>query len=232
MCIRSLNPNLTVEQSVGEGIEIFRLAKTEAERRSQVERLLARVRLEPSLAGRYPHELSGGQRQRVAIARALAVRPDFLVLDEPTSSLDLSVQAQILNLLQDLQDDLGLAQLFISHDLRVVQYVSHRIGVMYRGRLVELGPSDAIVKRRHHPYTRALFAAMPTLSDGVLARRKKIPVLSPPKEETPNATACNFFDSCPRREPGLCDVKVPPLAEIDKGSRHRTACWRPHLDDD
>ncbi|MEM6790648.1 MAG: ABC transporter ATP-binding protein [Myxococcota bacterium] len=157
---QALDPNHTVGASVREGLDIFDLVSGRDEADDEVAALFARVGLGEALRHRYPHELSGGERQRVCIARALAVRPDFIVLDEPTSALDLPVQAQILNLLQDLQEDLGLSLLFISHDLRVVQWVSHRIGVMHRGRLVEMGPTDAVVRRPQHPYTRALFRAM------------------------------------------------------------------------
>jgi len=230
---RSLDPNFTVGAAVREGIEIFGLAASRAEADEQVEALLDRVGLEPSLSLRYPHELSGGQRQRVCIARALAVRPDFLVLDEPTSALDLSVQAQILNLLQDLQEDLGLSQLFISHDLRVIQWVSHRVGVMYLGRLIEMGPTDAVMKRRYHPYTRALFGAMPRQATRADDKRRlqlvkdgELPsALNPPD-------GCAYAGQCPRAEPGVCDREVPPLAELDHGSHHRVACWHPHFEDD
>jgi oligopeptide/dipeptide ABC transporter ATP-binding protein len=224
----SLNPNMTVREIVREGIDVFALAKTRAEGNDRVDHLLNRVGLDPTMATRYPHEFSGGQRQRIAIARALAVEPDFIVLDEPTSALDLSVQAQILNLLQDLQEDLGLAQLFISHDLRVVQYVSHRIAVMYLGRFVEMGPSDAVARRRYHPYTRALFGAMP-LTAAEAARRPQLKVVlegEPPSALDP-PRGCAFFARCPKGEAGLCDEEVPRLSEIVSGSHHRVACWHP-----
>ena len=159
----SLNPRMTVREIVGEGIAIHRLAASAREAGEQVAEVLRRVGLRAEHADRFPHELSGGQRQRVGIARALAVRPDFIVCDEPVSALDVSVQAQIVNLLEELQDDLGVSYLFISHDLRVVQYVSHRLAVMYLGRIVEMGPTRDIAEKRHHPYTRALFEAMPAL---------------------------------------------------------------------
>jgi oligopeptide/dipeptide ABC transporter ATP-binding protein len=228
---RALDPSFTAGDSVREGIEIFGLARSRREADDRVVAELERVGLGADHADRYPHELSGGQRQRVAIARALAVRPDFLVLDEPTSALDLSVQAQILNLLQDLQDELGLAQLFISHDLRVVQHVSHRIGVMYLGKIVELGPTDRVMRRRYHPYTRALFGAMPKTAAPEPGKRRLQVVL---EGETPSPInpprGCHFFARCPNAEAGLCDNEAPPLAEIIKDSHHRVACWHPDID--
>jgi oligopeptide transport system ATP-binding protein len=227
----SLDPNMTIAEIVREGIEIFKMAKSRKEADERVGRLLERVGLERSIAARYPHELSGGQRQRVAIARALAVEPDFLVLDEPTSALDLSVQAQILNLLQDLQEQLGLSLLFISHDLRVVQYVSHRIGVMYLGKIVELGPSDAVARQRYHPYTRALFGAMPrTHAEADGRHRLRLVVEGEPPSPVDPPHGCVFFSRCPNAETGKCDVDDPPLAELVKGSHHRVACWHPNID--
>lgn len=224
----SLNPNMTAGEIVREGIEIFDLAESRHEQEDKTRRLLERVGLDRRAEHRYPHEFSGGQRQRIAIARALAVEPDFVVLDEPTSALDLSVQAQILNLLQDLQEELGLSQLFITHDLRVVQYIAHRIAVMYRGRIIELGPSDALVKRRYHPYTRALFDAMPTTVEPGGRRSLQLvtdteSVLPPPKH------GCPYFHHCPNAEPGMCDESHPRLEEVIKGSHHRVACWHPNV---
>jgi oligopeptide transport system ATP-binding protein len=226
----SLDPNMSVGEIVAEGIEVFRLAKTRSDATDRVERLLERVGLDRSAASRYPHELSGGQRQRVAIARALAVEPDFLVLDEPTSALDLSVQAQILNLLQDLQEQLGLSLLLISHDLRVVQYMSHRIGVMYLGKIVELGPSDALAKRRYHPYTRALFGAVGQRAAESSKHRLNLVVEGEPPSPTDPPRGCAFYSRCPNAEQGKCDGDDPRLAELVKGSHHRVACWHPHLD--
>jgi oligopeptide transport system ATP-binding protein len=159
------------------------------------------------------------------------VKPRFVVLDEPTSALDVSVQAQILNLLTDLQEEFGMSQLFISHDLRTVQYVSHRIAVMYLGRIVDLGPSDAVGRRRYHPYTRALFGAM----SSQLVRdddKKRLHVVldgEPPSPIDPSP-GCAFFSRCPNADPGLCDKDTPRLTEIVKGSHHRVACWHPHID--
>ncbi|HEX2881611.1 MAG TPA: ATP-binding cassette domain-containing protein, partial [Polyangiaceae bacterium] len=157
----SLNPRLTVERIVGEPLKVHKLAKDTQELREKVSQLLDRVGLPAHVIDRYPHEFSGGQRQRIGIARALAAQPRFIVCDEPTSALDVSIQAQIVNLLTDLQQQEGLAYLFISHDLSVVQAVSHRVAVMYLGRLVELAPTELLFSRARHPYTRALLNAAP-----------------------------------------------------------------------
>ena len=220
----SLDPNMTISEIVAEGIDVFGLAATDDETEEMVASGLERVGLSADMLDRYPHEFSGGQRQRIAIARALAVKPDFVVLDEPLSSLDLSVQAQIINLLDDLQQDLGLTQLFISHDLRTVQYVAHRIAVMYFGKIVEIGPTDRVVEGRHHPYTRALFGAMP--SDG--KRRLHLVLEGEPPNALDPPPGCAFFERCPNAEAGRCDKEDPPLEEVTKGSHHRVACFFPH----
>jgi oligopeptide/dipeptide ABC transporter ATP-binding protein len=226
----SLNPNMTVQEIVREGIDVFDLAASRADGNDKVAALLEKVGITPSLATRYPHEFSGGQRQRIAIARALAVEPDFIVLDEPTSALDVSIQGQILNLLLDLQEELGLSQLFISHDLRTVQYMSHRVAVMHLGKIVELGPSDAVARRRYHPYTRALYGAMPTRIVPAAGKRRLHMVLEgePPSAVDP-PRGCTFFSRCPSGEAGVCDVDEPRLSEIVQGSHHRVACWHPHV---
>lgn len=221
----SLDPHMTVGDIIAEGIDIFGLAAGRKDREEQVAGWCARVGLSESIATRHPHELSGGQRQRVAVARALAVKPEFLILDEPTSALDVSVQAQLLNLLQDLQAEFGLTQLFISHDLRTVQYVSDRIGVMHFGRLVELGRTADVVARRLHPYTRALFEALPSLE----TNRRALPVIGNHDDANPLAppAGCAYFVHCPNAEPGRCDVETPVLSETAPRSRHRVACWHP-----
>ena len=159
----SLNPRMTVEQIVGEALQIHKLAGNAAERREAVGRLLVSVGLDAQHAQRYPHEFSGGQRQRIGIARALAVKPKLLVCDEPVSALDVSVQAQIVNLLRDLQETEGLAYLFIAHDLGVIRHISQRVLVMYLGRVVEMGTSDQICLKPKHPYTQALISAVPSI---------------------------------------------------------------------
>jgi oligopeptide transport system ATP-binding protein len=218
----SLNPRMTVREIVGEGIAIHRLAKSRHEADEKVAAVLARVGLGADLLGRYPHELSGGQRQRVGIGRALAVEPDFVVCDEPVSALDVSVQAQVLNLLESIQDDLGTSLLFISHDLRVVEYISHRVAVMYLGRIVEVGPSAEVAQNRLHPYTRALFGAVPSRGDGgpppTLLQGEPPSAVEPP-------SGCAFHPRCPRFEKGKCDVESPQLVELVPGSHHRVACW-------
>jgi oligopeptide transport system ATP-binding protein len=222
----SLNPRMTVREIVGEGIAIHDLARSRQEADARVRAVLAKVGLGAELLGRYPHELSGGQRQRIGIARALAVEPDFIVCDEPVSALDVSVQAQVLNLLERLQDELGLSLLFISHDLRVVEYISHRVAVMYLGRVVEVAPAQSLAERRHHPYTRALFSATPQASaDG--ERRIVLPGEPPSAVDPP--PGCAFHPRCPRAEKGRCDVEMPPLVELVPGSHHRVACWHPEM---
>ena len=226
----ALNPRMTVRECVGEGLSIFRMAKGDAEQDEMVEKALKAVGLPPETMGRFPHELSGGQRQRVGIARALAVKPELLVCDEPVSALDVSIQAQILNLLLRLQKDLGLSMLFISHDLRVVAHTSHRIAVMFLGRIVEMGPTLSVCDRRYHPYTRALFDAAPKLGPD---SRSRLPIVTDLSADTPSAIdppkGCVYAMRCPRVEKGKCDVDPPTLAEVVPGSHHRVACWHPEV---
>jgi oligopeptide transport system ATP-binding protein len=221
----SLNPRMTVRQIIGEPIEIHDLAKTKSDADRKIALLLEKVGLRAEAMNRYPHEFSGGQRQRIGIARALAVEPEFIVCDEPISALDVSIQAQIINLLMELQEQLGLSYLFISHDLSIVRHVSHRVAVMYLGRIVEQGPPQALYDRPLHPYTHALLTAVPSIDPA----KKKLRVLL--EGDLPSAIdppkGCAFHPRCPRAEKGKCDVEAPPLAELELGTSHRVACWHP-----
>jgi len=222
----SLNPRMTVREIVGEAIAIHRLAKTRADEEARIVALLERVGLRPDAMGRYPHEFSGGQRQRIGIARALAVEPQFIVCDEPVSALDVSIQAQIVNLLMDLQETMGITYLLISHDLAVVQHVSHRVAVMYLGKIVEQAPAARLYEQPRHPYTRALFAAAPQPDP----ERKRVHLVLEGDVPSPMdpPPGCAFHPRCPRALPGTCDRDVPRLEEITKDSEHRVACWNPH----
>ncbi|HEX2482140.1 MAG TPA: oligopeptide/dipeptide ABC transporter ATP-binding protein [Methylomirabilota bacterium] len=218
----SLNPRMTVERIVGEPIRVHRLA-ARAELGARVRGLLEMVGLQAEHAGRYPHELSGGQRQRVGIARALAVGPALVVADEAVSALDVSVRAQILNLLVDLRDRLHLAYLFVSHDLGVVRFLSHRVAVMYLGRLVEVAPTADLFKRPLHPYTQALLTAIPTIGDGTTSMFDQPGRLLEGELASPLdlPAGCRFANRCPRRF-DRCLVEDPRLAEAEPG--HAVAC--------
>ena len=222
----SLNPRMTVRQIVGEAIQIHALAKDAKQEESMVADLLQRVGLRPEHMSRYPHEFSGGQRQRIGIARALAVKPKFIVCDEPISALDVSIQAQIVNLLQDLQDEYGIAYLFISHDLKVVEYLAHRVAVMYLGRIVEIASAASLYEKRHHPYTRALMSAIPVPDP----KQRRLRVLLEGDVPSPidPPPACSFHPRCPRFQKGVCDVETPKLRELVEGSGHFVACHFPH----
>ena len=203
----SLNPRLTIQASIAEPIEIREPGLSRTERESRVTGLMNDVGLDPSMRARYPHELSGGQRQRVCIARALAVRPELLVCDEAVSALDVSIQAQILNLLVDLRERFALSFLFITHDLRVVRHLANRVAVMYLGQIVELGPTDALFDAPRHPYTEALLAAVPSLdaARAVATRaRGDIPSPSNPPSGCRFHTRCpKVFERCPKESPEL-----------------------------
>ncbi|MCA9600557.1 MAG: ATP-binding cassette domain-containing protein [Myxococcales bacterium] len=211
----SLNPRMTVRDTVAEPMRIHRLLGSASEETDRVAALLKRVGLRPDQMNRYPHEFSGGQRQRVGIARALAVEPRFIVADEPISALDVSIQAQIVNLLKDLQEELGLSYLFIAHDLAVVEYMSRRVAVMYLGRIVELAESAALYAEPKHPYTRALMSAVPVPDP---KRKSKRLVL---EGDVPNPvnppTGCTFHPRCPIAKRGLCDREEPVLREVSPG---------------
>jgi len=209
----SLNPRRTVGASIAEGLEIHRMLP-KAEQPRRVGDLLAEVGLDPTAASRYPHEFSGGQRQRIGIARALAVEPKLIVLDEPVSALDVSVQAQVLNLLLDLQQARGLAYLFIAHDLGVIRHVAHRTAVMYLGRIVEEGPTDDVLGAPRHPYTQALRSAVPEAVSGAAASRT-ILLGDPPSPVAP-PPGCAFHPRCPASAvDARCRAERPALRPLD-----------------
>jgi oligopeptide transport system ATP-binding protein len=214
----SLNPRMRVGDIVGEGLEIHKLAKGRA-KRDRVMELLHQVGLREDHFGRYPHEFSGGQRQRIGIARALAVSPKFIVCDEPVSSLDVSIQAQIINLLQELQEKLRLTYLFISHDLRVVEHISHRVAIMYLGKVVEIANSETIYRDAKHPYTRALLSAVP-MPDTDLKKERIVLEGDVPSPVNP-PPGCTFHPRCAYRE-ALCSQTEPPLDFGPEG--HGVAC--------
>jgi oligopeptide/dipeptide ABC transporter ATP-binding protein len=215
----SLNPRMTVEEIIGEALDIHRLAPDAATRAARVRELLSHVGLDPSHAGRYPHEFSGGQRQRIGIARALAVQPRLIVCDEPVSALDVSVQAQVINLLQDLQRELGVAYLFVAHDLAVVEHISQRILVMYLGRVVETAPSKTLISQPRHPYTQALISAVPEVDPA--SKRQRIILSGDVPSPIHPPTGCPFHPRCPVAE-ARCRTEVPALREIAPG--HQAAC--------
>ncbi|CAN1496268.1 AppF ABC-type oligopeptide transport system, ATPase component [Rhabdaerophilaceae bacterium] len=216
----SLDPRRRVGSQITDGLAIHGLANSK-ERTNRARELLALVGLDAAHAERFPHEFSGGQRQRIGIARAIATRPDFLVLDEPVSSLDVSIQAQILDLLAKLRAELGLAFLFISHDLPVVQHLCDRVVVMYLGRIMEQGPAKAVFEAPAHPYTRALLSATPRIH--AAARRTRITLPGDPPSPTHPPTGCVFRTRCQHAE-DACSRTVPPLQPV--GLSHLAACLR------
>jgi len=214
----SLNPRMRVGSIIGEGLQIHRLARG-AERKRRVTDLLERVGLRPDAYERYPHEFSGGQRQRIGIARALAVQPKLIVADEPVSALDVSIQAQIVNLLQDLQEELGLTYVFIAHDLRVVEHISHRVAIMYLGKIVELAESAELYRNPRHPYTRALLSAVPVPDPTTHRERVILPGDVPSPINPP--PGCPFHPRCHFAEP-RCRREEPKLLKGSNG--HAVAC--------
>jgi peptide/nickel transport system ATP-binding protein/oligopeptide transport system ATP-binding protein len=216
----SLDPRFTAADIIGEPLKIQGLTRGR-EYRERVSEVLNVVGLSPYMADRYPHEFSGGQRQRLGIARALALRPKLIICDEPISALDVSIQAQIINLLDDLQQEFGLAYLFISHDLSMVRHISDRVAVMYLGKLVEVSDRDELYKKPLHPYTQALLSAVP-IPDPAVEEKRSVIVL---KGEVPSPinppSGCVFHPRCPKRF-DLCSAFIPPL--IDLGGGHHVAC--------
>jgi oligopeptide transport system ATP-binding protein len=215
----SLNPRMTVEQIIGEAIDIHKLAETPAARRARINELLQAVGLNAVHAQRYPHEFSGGQRQRIGIARALAVEPRLIVCDEPVSALDVSVQAQIINLLMDLQQQRGIAYLFIAHDLAVVEHISRRVMVMYLGKIVEIAEAKELARAPKHPYTQALLSAVPVVDPASKRKRIVLPGDVPSPINPP--PGCTFHPRCSAAI-DICKVQMAPLREISPG--HWVAC--------
>lgn len=224
--VSSLDPRMTVGSIVAEPLEVAGTG-TRASRRSRVADLLEQVGLEAAAARRYPHQFSGGQRQRVGIARALAQRPDLIVCDEPVSALDVSVRAQILNLLRDLQNELGVAYLFISHDLAVIRQVSKVVSVMYLGRIMETGSRDQIFSHAAHPYTVALLSAVPEPDPVIERSRQRIVLTGEPPSAADPPSGCVFRTRCWKAQE-ICSEEIPAL--VDRGQGHPVACHFPETD--
>ncbi|MEZ4734123.1 MAG: dipeptide ABC transporter ATP-binding protein [Caldilineaceae bacterium] len=218
----SLNPRMTVGSIIGEPLEVHGIGSGRKDRQERVQALLKTVGLNPYFVNRYPHEFSGGQRQRIGIARALAVNPAFIVCDEPISALDVSIQAQIINLLEDLQDELDLTYLFIAHDLSVVRHISDRIAVMYLGKIVELADRDELYADPKHPYTQALLSAVPIPDPQIENQRRRIILEGDVPSPANPPKGCNFSTRCPRVM-DVCRQQEPPFK--DYGNGHYAACF-------
>jgi len=213
---------MRIADIVAEPLIVHGLVRSSREAAGKVRELLDRAGLPPDAGTRYPHAFSGGQRQRIGIARALALNPEFIVADEPVSALDVSIRAQIVNLMQDLQRDLGLAYLFIAHDLAVVRHISHRIAIMYAGVLMEIAGRDELYERPTHPYTQALLSAVPVPDPKVQRARKRIIYSGEAPNPLDPPPGCRFHHRCPQRT-GDCSAQTPPLTERSPG--HWVACW-------
>ena len=219
----SLNPRKTVGATIGQPFAIHGLLTGKGERKRAVQELLETVGLSPEHYNRYPHEFSGGQRQRIGVARALALKPKLLIADEPVSALDVSIQAQVLNLLREMQRELGLTLVFIAHDLSVVRHMCDRVAVMYLGRIVEIGPGDALYDYPRHPYTGALLSAVPIADPTLRADDRHLLTGDVPSPANP-PKACRFHTRCPKAQE-LCSQEDPPLQ--DKGTGTEAACHFP-----
>jgi oligopeptide/dipeptide ABC transporter ATP-binding protein len=217
----SLNPRMTVFDTLAEPLVVHGVASGKSEIEDRVRALMRKVGLSAAMMRRYPHEFSGGQRQRVGIARAIALEPKLVLLDEPVSALDVSIQAQILNLLDDLQQDLGLAYVFVAHDLAVVRHISREVAVMYLGRIVERAPADALFEEPLHPYTQALLSAIPTPDPTAERSKKRLPLVGEVPSPLDPPAGCHFHPRCPRAE-ARCRAEVPELREVADG--RRAAC--------
>lgn len=220
----SLNPRMTVGSIVSEPLQIHNMYPNKKERQQYVEDLMERVGLNPYFINRYPHEFSGGQRQRIGIARALALQPSFIVADEPISALDVSIQAQVVNLMEELQQEMGLTYLFIAHDLSMVRHICDRVAVMYLGKIVELGPVDDVYDNPQHPYTQALLSAVPVPDPLVEESRQRIIIAGDLPSPANPPTGCNFNTRCPVAFDLCYNEPDPPLVEVRPN--HYAACHR------
>ena len=218
----SLNPRMTVGSIVGEPLEVHKIGGSRREQQQRVQELLEIVGLNPYFINRYPHEFSGGQRQRIGVARALAVNPSFIVCDEPISALDVSIQAQVINLLEDLQSELGLTYLFIAHDLSVVRHISDRIAVMYLGKIVELADREELYENPLHPYTQALLSAVPIPDPQIEKKRQRIILEGDVPSPADPPTGCNFSTRCPQVM-DICRQYEPSFPDVGDG--HHVACF-------